>query len=230
MRYSVRWITDYNPACRRAIGLPYINSVGKMGVSNVAVWHCHPLQAIACTASTIYQRLLKVLIHRHGTRHAFKLQQTTFEVAAMYAITNDPRIMDRFFGVHRKKNSNGPIHGILAKFIRKLDDDQRFVHRQVCLQTNWLTSRSERPRDKSEMNEDEVVAFLYPEEDSDCTCKRFECPYGSLCNSEFPRTKEYNVFPAPRPSPQVKIRVGDRAIGKPLKLTKRLRRPAELFT
>jgi len=222
LRKSVRWITNYNPACKRVIGLPYIDNVGRITSSIVTYWRCHPLQAIASITSTVYHRLLKVMIGRHKTRYAFKIRQAMLEVSAMYSITNDISILNRFYGIHRKACSMGPIKRILRKKICKLDADQRFVLRQVCSQTNWLTFRSERPTVKSRMSEETMAELLTYGETPSCPCFDFPCYYGSLCTTEFPRS--WNPVPL-EPTPQVKLRVSDGVIGKPVRLAKPLRKP-----
>jgi len=226
VRYSTRWIHNYNENCKMEIGLPYINNWGGMSPTNVAIWRCHPLQAIASITSTVYSRLLKIMIKRHNPRFAFKLSTEILKVAAMYTITKDKFVLDRFLGIYRKVHSSGPIQRILTKLVRRLDVDQRFVYSQVCSQTHWLTHRSERPCDKSLKNNIEVWkatnSFLM-EEDGSCPCDDFSCPYGSLFTSEFPRIKRFRY--QPEPTFQRKLRVGRDAIGKPVRLTKRLRKP-----
>jgi hypothetical protein len=189
IRQSVRWIKDYNPKCRRVIGLPFINHAGKMSFNNVVRWYCHPLQAIASITATVFQRLQTLLIRRHKTKYAFGCREDTFRAALLYTITSDTWILDRFIGVMRRKERK-PLKYLFGKFVAKLDEDQQFVYSQALQQANWLTFRAERPRDKSRA-EIKFNPWAPLRESKDCPCLGYSCPYGSLLVSSFPRMAEY---------------------------------------
>jgi hypothetical protein len=229
MRTSVRWIQDYKKTCERWIGLPYIDFSGRMSPSKVALWKCHPAQAVASITSTIYSRITRVMIKRHGTRFTFKLQPEILKVAATYALTQNNFVMNRFYGIYRKKNSAKPIQCVISKFVRNMDVDQRFVYSQVLSQTHWLTHRSERPRVKSEKNiynDDDMMDRFSFENETPCQCyETYSCLYGSLCTTEFPRIKEFRY--RPEPTLKTQLRGGRVVIGKPVRLAKRLRKPTE---
>lgn len=183
-KVSTRWIPRYDTACRRSIEIPFVNRVGKISPNAVCVWRCHPLQAVASLTATVFARIQRLLIKRHNPRYAFSLSQLIFECASAYVVSLNDWIIDRFLGITRKPGKLKIIRSLLSAFIAKLDDDQRFVHRQACSQAHWLTSRSKRPRDKSSLLHiwlDTPYGEYY-----NCACNKM-CIYGNVLNSIFPR-------------------------------------------
>jgi len=194
LRLSTRWIPDYSPSCRRIFSLPFINKVGKMSTLPVATWKVHPLQHITTLASTIFSRLQRVLIKRHGGRIAFgKIQSSTLRAAVCYAVSNDSWIIDRFLGI-TKKPTNKKFSALLRKAVCKLDADERFVYSQATSYgvANWLTFRALRPCDKSRIEEPPPL-IPNEEQEVECPCKRGFCPWGSLCTTDFPRKRSPSV-------------------------------------
>jgi len=182
---STRWIPAYDTACRRVIPIPFVNKVGKFSPHYVCKWRCHPAQAIASLSATVFARLQRVLIKRHGTRFAFSLSNLTFECASAYSVSFNDWIIDRFLGIFSKKTGKrSAFRSLLSAFIAKLDDDQRFVQRHASLQAQWLTSRSKRPRDKSRLKRKPSNS---PHGEAEgCACLK-GCSYGYLLRSMFPR-------------------------------------------
>jgi hypothetical protein len=183
---SLRWIPDYNSDCSRVIGIPIVKVSGKFGLSVVAHWTCHPLQAIASMSATVFKRLQSVLIKRHGSRFAFGVYKLTLEFAICYSLSRDDWLIDRFLGISRIRSKVPVLRSILRNFVKDLDDDQRFVHSQASRQAYWLTSRSERPRDKSR---DLKLPRILPFKGRTCGCDRNFCPYvnisqGDLCTQK----------------------------------------------
>jgi hypothetical protein len=69
----------------------------------------------------------------------------------------------------------------LHRNVTKLDAHKWFVYGHVCLQTQWLTSRALRPRDKSNFTKDH--SFIIPESirGSESMIRRLE--YDSIWSS-----------------------------------------------
>jgi len=222
MRFSVRWIINFKHACKRWIGLPFINNSGVMSPTALRVWRCHPLQALGSIIATIYNRITTQMIKRHDSRYAFSLQRAILSVASVYAITNDNYVLNRFYGIYRrtaksKRLTSGPILRIVSKIVRNMDVDQRFVYNQVCSQAHWFQHRSERPCDKSRRTQFEIPgileSFSIDEKVPKCPCNDYSCFYGGLCTSDFPRCNEYSVRPElPQPR-KAEVRVRTKAIG-----------------
>jgi hypothetical protein len=179
VRLSTRWIANYTHLCKREIGIPYINNSGKIGLTTICRWFAHPLQVIATISATVFQRLQQILIRRHGTRFAFAHKDVTIRTAICYSISRNDWIIDRFLGYYKRKANNGPYIALLSKFIAQFDDDKRFVYSQAWQQAYWLTSRSERPRDKSKLEYAPGFASLFKDK-PECACARYDCPYGDL--------------------------------------------------
>lgn len=70
--------------------------------------------------------------------------------SALYTLTKNVYFWDRVLVLVKNINKNYQlISSILHRFSLKLDAHTWFVYGHVCLQTQWLTSRALRPRDKS---------------------------------------------------------------------------------
>jgi len=188
MKLSERWVHSFNPCCRKDLNFPFISRYGKMTSNTVFRMRCHPLTQLASISSTIYKRLFSISVRRHGMHVAKSHREIILKVSAAHAISSDPWIVDRFLGASRYKKGFRKFRGVLSGFVSRLDDDQRFVHLQVCSQTNWITSLAERPSDKSRSlavsNFDYMTSYS-----QDCSCENFRCPYGgaSVIPGAFPR-------------------------------------------
>jgi hypothetical protein len=115
---------------------------------------------------------------RHKLRDALGYAKQLFEVALIYSLTGSNWFIDRVLAITRKKKKNGPLRGLISRFTAKLDDSQRFVYSQAWQQANWLTSRAERPCDKSSSNHAKRDVLVRG--DLDCSCGELLCPYGGL--------------------------------------------------
>jgi hypothetical protein len=130
------------------VDVPYIDISGKFSTRTLYKWKTTPTRWYASTVSTVYSRLWKVSRKRHGIKFCNKVYRKLLQAAALYVFLRKDSLIDRVLGILRKKDSKG-LNGVLLSFARNLDENERFVVNQVCYQTNWFTSRSERPRDKS---------------------------------------------------------------------------------
>lgn len=184
VKLSTRWIEEYSSRCERVFDLPYIDKAAKESIFNVARWRCHPMQMVGTLVSTKASRLMRILETRFKRRQAKAFREIAFSAAAVSVITQSNWVIDRFLGVSRVFSKKKISHAIVQGSVRRLDDIQRFVYSQVWKQTNWLTSWSERPSDKSKgsrysLSEDQRF-FLDPP--VACSCRRSSCLYGAIPN------------------------------------------------
>lgn len=175
---SVRWIDEFNPDCSGLFSFPYVDNIGRITTSTLFSWRCHPMTLIGSVAATVYRRLFRLQIRRHGFRKANSYRELTFKVAAVYSITSDHWVFDRFMGASRRLKNLKHFGGVVGGLVSQLDEDQRFVLRQVLKQTNWLTSRSEKVGDKSRREalsgRFAITSLNY------CRCADILCPYGDF--------------------------------------------------
>lgn len=122
-------------------------------MSTQYLWNSYPSQVVTTLCSTVYHRLMNVALRHYGKK-AFMLENSLMKFSAYYVFTLNDYLFDRILATMRslgisrfKKLSNKMV----VCFASKLDDNTRFVLRQVWKQTDWLKSRVERPRDKSTM-------------------------------------------------------------------------------
>jgi hypothetical protein len=131
--------------------LPYITKVGHISNCIQYRWTCKPTQLVSTLIATVYSRLMRTLLIRHGKK-SFKLGHLMLRCSAYYVFTKNDYFLNRVLGVLGCKPSQRRktiVNKCLRFYVAKLDDNTRFVLRQVWQQANWLSSRVERPRDKS---------------------------------------------------------------------------------
>jgi len=181
IKQSTRWIDEFSSRCVREFNVPYIDKAGKDSIFTLAKWRCHPMQLVGSLVSTKFARIMSILRKRfRGKAKAFR--EIAFSAAAVSTITQSSWIIDRFLGVSRVFSKKRISHHIVQGAVRSLDDIQRFVYSQVCSQAYWLTSRSERPRDKS--NDSRPIEYedrlMLEDPDILCACNLYTCPYGHI--------------------------------------------------
>jgi hypothetical protein len=187
---STRWIKGFNPACRREFDVPYIDKAGKESAFPLLKWYAHPMQIVGSQVSTSFSRMKSILVKRHGYLHFKKqLRNDAFLVASISTLTHSSWFIDRFLGMTQRKEQK--THKVVKHWSLRLDDNLRFVHSQVCSQTYWLTSRSERPRDKSS----NVRMFRMDpfEEYPECPCGDIFCPYGTISFEMIPTKAQSGI-------------------------------------
>lgn len=181
MKMSTRWIQDYSPKCRRTFSIPYIDKAGKDSVFPLARIDCHPMQLVGSLVATKFDRIMKVIRKRFIWKEAKALRESAFSAAIVSVVTQSAWIIDRFLGVSRVFSKKKIADHLVRESVRRLDDIQRFVYSQAYNQAYWLTSRSERPRDKSRGHRHMAPPDLTFEDPLvPCACKRFDCHYASL--------------------------------------------------
>lgn len=148
---SRSWIKLKKGAGTRFL-LPFIDYQGKFTGENLYSAVMEPQSFLSTVIATVFRRF-KFWILRHNKdslREFNKRQNLVLRFAALCVLTKNNYLTDRFlflsknFGRNRKA-----ISSIAHNFSKKLDDNIWFVYGHVCLQTQWLTSRALRPRDKS---------------------------------------------------------------------------------
>jgi hypothetical protein len=167
-------------ACHRVFEFPYVDHAGKESVFPLARWNCHPLTYVGSLVATKFARIFAIIRKRFPWRIAKTYRELTFKVAAASAISHSNWIIDRFLGVSKQNNKKRVCFSMLNRVLCSLDDIQRFVYDQVCSQTYWLSSRSERPRDKSSKTKslDPFDLLFLEGSRGSCACGDPECIYG----------------------------------------------------
>jgi len=184
LKTSTRWIHDFSTACCRDFEVPYIDKGGKDSIFPLARWNCHPMQLVGSLASTKFSRIMRILRQRFTWKDAKAYRELALSVAIVSVITQSNWILDRFLGISRDLKKKKILKTFVLGCVRRLDDIQRFVYSQAFDQAYWLTSRSERPRDKSKGSIGTSYEDLQILEDPpmECPCKRYSCFYGSILN------------------------------------------------
>jgi len=148
LRRSNAWLTNKKfptTSCE----LPLIDEVGRFTGYGVYRVNWAPSAYLATVFATIWRRL-KFFILRKSTIGEFnKRQHLYMKCCAYYALTKNLYFWNRLLVLVRKEEGWKVISRLLHRFSSKLDDYKWFVYSGVCLQTNWLTFRAVRPRDKS---------------------------------------------------------------------------------
>jgi hypothetical protein len=149
MLTSNRWLRCMKSPNSSA-DLPYIDKLGRFTGSTIYRANISPQGFISTVVSTISKRL-RFQVARHNPIHQCNIRQSLItKCAAYYALTKNSYFMDRFLVLSKNLRENyKTISSLLHRFSRKLDAHKWFVYGHVCLQTQWLTLRAARPRDKS---------------------------------------------------------------------------------
>lgn len=152
---SNRWLRSLKGPSP-AVDLPYIDKVGKYTGTTLYRASISPQGFISTVVSTIYRRMRRY-IARFNPIHQCNINQSLLlKCAGYYAISKNNYFMDRILVLFKNvKDNQKSIKKILHRFCHKLDDNKWFVYGHVCLQTQWLTFRARKPRDKSSFNKSE---------------------------------------------------------------------------
>jgi hypothetical protein len=142
------------------------------------------MQMIGSLVSTKFDRMMAILNKRFPWREAKAFREQAFSAAAVSVITQSSWVIDRFLGISRNPKKRKISQRIISGSVRRLDDIQRFVYSQVWKQAYWLSTRSERPRDKSKGSRDSLQEDLrwFLDPTVACPCERADCLYGSIPN------------------------------------------------
>lgn len=154
MLTSLAWI-DCPKFPTGNIELPLINRFGKLTGEVLYSSKLQPQQYISTIISTTFRRLkFWVLSKKSNQLHHFnKRQGLLLRAASLVAMTKNYYLMDRLLFLSRELEKNWrTINSLVSKFAKRVDDNTWFVYGHVCFQTQWLTSRALRPRDKSTIN------------------------------------------------------------------------------
>lgn len=154
VKRSPVWITDQKFPSGGYL-LPFIDKLGRFTGSNCYRVDWSPASVIGSTFATIYKRL-KAWIMKHNVDHRRRVrnyQTLLSQCVAYYTVSKNSYFWDRLLLLTKKLVKNRrAITGLVYSFATKLDAHKWFVYGHVCLQTNWLTSRALRPRDKSRIS------------------------------------------------------------------------------
>jgi len=143
-----RWVDcDRTPLTSHPI--PYINYLGKYSGCTLYNWNFDRRATIATIVATIYRRMITSIGKHKGL--AKGRSHLIFKCAAFYAITKNNWLFDRLRSLMLMGNWR-VVESLLMKYVSRTDDNQWFVYNQCLLQTCWLTSRAQGPRDKSEIS------------------------------------------------------------------------------
>lgn len=152
MRTSTRWFRSQGwSTVKRPLPVAYVENSGKISMSQLATWNCYPEQLLVTYVATIYQRLKKIIVGRHGFKDfRMSFHRLCFMAASLHAILHDNWIIDRFLGISRSKSkkSRKGLKNLLNFVLSHLGDSERFVYNQINYQILWLTLRGKKPRDK----------------------------------------------------------------------------------
>lgn len=146
-RTSTRWFSQ-DSSVRRVFAIPFVSKSGKLTVNTLYYWRAYPEQVYLSMVSTIYSRMLKILIKRYK-RVSRRHRDACIKVAAAYAINKDDYIVDRFLGMSHRGTPIGSISNFAHYCAIQLDDDKRFVYSQALRRADWLKFQVSRPGDKS---------------------------------------------------------------------------------
>jgi hypothetical protein len=146
-RSSLSWF-DKRTSSRRFIAVPFVSKSGKFSIHTLMIWKAYPEQVLFSVISTIYRRLLCILLKRFG-RLPRSLVNNCFKAAVYYSINKNDWFIDRFLGISRKMIPKKKAVNFVHYCVSNLDGDKRFVYSQAYQQANWLKFQVFRPSDKS---------------------------------------------------------------------------------
>jgi len=149
IRNSTRWYDSMKLPCG-PFRVPYYDKLGFDTGHELYSWACDPRQLVATCISTVARRL-ESHARRHNSEYIVRANaRRLVQAATVFVLTKNTYLWDRILCFTRRLATHGKlIHRLSLSFLCKADESIRFVYSQVCLQTNWLLFRAERPRDKS---------------------------------------------------------------------------------
>jgi len=128
--------------------VPFVSKSGKLSANTLYLWRAYPEQVFLSMVSTVYSRILKILIKRFKYVSR-RLRDACIKVSTVYMINKDDFIIDRFLGMARKGTPIKAISNFAHFCAIQLDDDKRFVYSQALTRADWLKFQVSRPGDKS---------------------------------------------------------------------------------
>lgn len=146
-RTSTRWFHE-DLSFRKVFAIPFVSKSGKLSINTLYFWRAYPEQVLLSMISTVYSRILKILIKRFdyvGRR----LRDACIKVSAVYMINKDDYVIDRFLGMARKGTPIKHVSNFAHYCAIQLDEDKRFVYSQALYRADWLKFQVSRPGDKS---------------------------------------------------------------------------------
>jgi hypothetical protein len=146
-RTSERSFQSLKPE-RSVFAVPYFAASGKASNRTLYHWRAHPQQVFFSMLATIHSRVSS-LVSKRFVKRTRQLFDACFKVSALYAITHDDYILDRFLGMCRPCTPMKSVHGFLTFCVSQLDANNRFVYCHAMYQAKWLQFRVSSPRDKS---------------------------------------------------------------------------------
>lgn len=158
VKKSSRWITTEKfPSS--SWNIPFIDKCGKF--TGYTLYKCNwsPPAIIGTVTATVFRRLFFYTLSQDNNKRwdVCRTQRLLCKVAGYYTLTKNNYFLDRvLFLLKNVKRNRSLISKILHSYSQKLDAHKWFVYGHVCLQTQWLTSRAQGPRDKSAFNQEFV--------------------------------------------------------------------------
>lgn len=147
VKKSKRWATEQVPS--GAYKLPYISKCGKFTGVSLGTFSSTPTQVVATIMATILSRARHWVYNHNSYSAVVKHRRLIIRSAYYYAVSHNSWFWDRFLFLSKEIEKNKNIICALSlRFMSKLDDYNRFVYSQVCVQTNWLLFRGRYPSDR----------------------------------------------------------------------------------
>jgi len=146
-RSSTRWFSETSSK-REVFQVPFVSKSGKFSASTLYFWRAYPEQVFMSVLSTVYQRILKIMLKRfsHVNR---RYRDACIKVSAVYMILKNDYIIDRFLGMARPGTPIKVVSNFAHYCAIQLDEDERFVYSQALHRANWLKFQAHGPGDKS---------------------------------------------------------------------------------
>lgn len=136
----------------RPFNIPFIDRFGKFTGCTLYTAGLRQQDYMATIISTISSRIFSWVRSHNDMKKINRnyLRKLCAKASAVYATTKNSYMMDRIFVLLKNFQQNKKtVTGIIASFASKLDAYKGFIHSQACSHAYWLTSRAQRPRDKS---------------------------------------------------------------------------------
>jgi len=147
-RSSLSWFNK-ELSLRKFRAIPFVSKSGKFSLHTLCVWKSYPEQVLLSLISTVYSRILKILVKRFKIVSK-RVMNIAFKTSIIYTITRDNWIIDRFLGMARHGGTPiKKIESFIHFCVYELDANKRFVYSQAYFQANWLKFQVFRPCDKS---------------------------------------------------------------------------------
>jgi hypothetical protein len=147
-RTSTRLFESNSPH-REWFQIPYVSLSGKLSIHTLYVWKTYPQSVFYSVVSTVYQRLLKILLKRFNYKLSRRYRDIIIKISILYILNQNDTLIDRFLGMARSRTPIKYVAGYAHYCVSDLDENKRFVYSQAYFQANWLKFQASRPSDKS---------------------------------------------------------------------------------